>query len=866
MIPMIDRTGSWRPWLVVMALALLTVGAAWWLKAPCAGPARWNGRFEYSRLCYNEFVPLWSARGFSRGLRPYIDAPFEYPALSGAAAWLANQGGGGARGFFERMALLLALAALVSVLAFAEARGGPDWRAYAYALAPPTVLYLFQNFDQLAVAPALVGVVALRRRRVGWAGVAFGIGAAVKLFPALVAAGAALALFGARRRREAVRLGAATALAFAAANLPFLVANPRGWWATWAFHAGRLVDWGSPLYWLGVHTGWSAHALTRVADLGGGLVFAGGLAALAWRCARRPMAPVQAGAFVLALFLAVNKVASPQYALWILPFIVLLELPVGWFAAFCLISTGELVGKLEWFGSAAGVAAPDGFTHLFEAMVWARFVYTVALTLRLWRADATDAADAGDAFVPPADAGAPCELAPGDLAPAPAPHPGDARWRGWARIVLALAALVYVARLGDPPTGAPYHRDYVHDECYQAFTAHRYALGDPEAWNPRATRATMQHFLRDDVTRSTAYEWVHPPTAKLIMALGIRLFGFRAVAYRLGSCLFGLLLLFATWRLGARLGGERYAAVALLLLAADGLTFLMSRIAMNDIYAVACLVPATFAIYRYWTDGTRRRRWLVAAGALFGVGLSMKWSVLPLFIECSCVTLGRIVWDALRRPRRARALALDVAAWLTAFVALPVALYVAAYTPYFLAGHPFAGFVDILHQERWYHAHLHATHSYGSRWYGWPLILRPVWFYVRRVGTDGIAVIYAFGNPLLWWAFLPSLAFVGWRFCRTRRAGDGLILMGFFGSWLPWMLVPRVAFIQYLLPAVPFGVLAVASAVQALAARRLGRRLAAIYVVGCVALFVHFYPIWSGLPVSARALAGHRWLWFPGWR
>ncbi len=31
-----------------------------------------------------------------------------------------------------------------------------------------------------------------------------------------------------------------------------------------------------------------------------------------------------------------------------------------------------------------------------------------------------------------------------------------------------------------------------------------------------------------------------------------------------------------------------------------------------------------------------------------------------------------------------------------------------------------------------------------------------------------------------------------------------------FGQWLPWMLVPRSAFLYHFLPAVPFGCLAVA--------------------------------------------------------
>ena len=854
---------GWRRWILLLTASLLAVAAAWWLKAPCAEPARWNGQFEYSSFCYNEFVPLWSARGFNRGLTPYIEATFEYPALSGAAAMLANRGGGGARGFFDRMAILLALASLISVVAFAEARGGPDWRAFVYALAPPTVLYLFQNFDQIAVAAMMLGILALRRQRLAWAGVAFGVGAGVKLFPGLVALGAAIAILGQRRARDAIWIGAAAALTFVAANLPFVIANAPGWWGTYAFHGSRVADWGSILFWLSNHAGWKLSTVSRVGDWVSALGFVALLGALAVRCRRRPMDPVQAGAFVLVIFLLTNKVWSPQYALWILPFLVMFELPLGWLVIFSAIECGELAGKFEWFAGAGGVNVTTGWTALFEIMVWARFVFTALFAIRLFRAAAGEPSLSRE--VEPSEPNRKREAYRTALAPESQQVAARWRWRGG--VVLLVTAIVILARIGDPSlyVGANSPPNYVHDECYQAFTAHRYAAGDPNAWSPRASRDVMKRFDAADMTAATMYEWVHPPGAKLVMALLIRLLGFRPIAYRFGSFIFGLLLLFSTWRLAARLCGEQFGVIAVLLLGVEGLTFTMSRIAMNDIYAVACLVPATFGVYRYWVDRDRRRRWLVAAGAAFGLGLTMKWSVLPLFIECAFLTVARIAHDA-RRSGNRQLFVRDLVAWAAGFVVAPVAIYLIAYVPYFWAGHSFSDFADLVHQQRWYHEHLNAVHSYGSRWYGWPLILRPVWFYAHSAGPESIAVIYAMGNPLVWWVFLPSLAWIGWRFACRRAAADGLILLGFFGSWLPWMFVSRVGFIQYLLPAVPFGVLAVASAVSELARFPRGRLIAGIYILCCVAAFIYFYPIWSAWPISTHALSSHRWIWFNRWR
>jgi dolichyl-phosphate-mannose--protein O-mannosyl transferase len=437
-----------------------------------------------------------------------------------------------------------------------------------------------------------------------------------------------------------------------------------------------------------------------------------------------------------------------------------------------------------------------------------------------------------------------------------------------ALIVLGIAALVIIVRLNDPPAGYAQPGDppvYVHDECYQAFTAERYALGDREAWNPFATRATMAKFATGDMGQWTVYEWVHPPTAKLIMAGFIKLFGFQPTAYRLGSALFGILTLLLTWRLGVRMRGAEFGLVALVLIAADGLVFTMSRIAMNDIYCAACILGAMLALYRWWTED--KPLWLALAGVTFGIGLTMKWSAGPLWVSMGAIAAARIAWEALSGKRGGRALAWTAAAWVGGFIVAPPILYLASYIPYFLSDYTWADFEMLNKQIWWYHQQLKATHSMSSRWWEWPLVTRPVWFFLHPE-VDQVRLIYGMGNPILWWAFLPSLAWVAIRWLRKREPADGLILCGFFGLWLPWAFVGRVAFLQYLLPAVPFGALAVATALTDLRAglKRVGGVVFPLYMVGVVAVFINFYPMWSAYPISAEDFKGHRYFWFEAWR
>lgn len=436
-------------------------------------------------------------------------------------------------------------------------------------------------------------------------------------------------------------------------------------------------------------------------------------------------------------------------------------------------------------------------------------------------------------------------------------------------IILAWV-LVVVYRIGDPPASYQRPRDpptYVHDECYQAFTAGRYVRGDHAAWDPSATRVSAAEFATDDMTRFTAYEVVHPPTAKMIMAGWIAALGFQPLAFRLGSAIFGILTLAMSGSLARAMRGPAFAVIVVLLLACDGMVFVMSRVAMNDIYVTGCLMTAVYLLFRSWTARVHALRWQIAAGAAFGVALSTKWNAAPVLLVAAIVDAARIAVQARQRSLVGAPLRRHVATWAFAFVAAPICLYLASYVPYFVIGHGWRDFVGLQRSMWTYHGTLTATHAESSRWWQWPWVTRPVWFFLHR-SSDGERVIYAMGNPLLWWAFVPSLAWVAARLWRQRQLADAVIVLGFCAVWLPWAFVRRVTFMQYLLPAVRFGALAVATVLDdvARAARRAGRALCVGYVAACLALFVNFYPFWSARLVTRAQLDGQRWFWFDAWR
>jgi uncharacterized membrane protein len=356
---------------IVVGICLAALLAGFALKAQCLGP--WDGR-QFSRGCYNDIQPLFYTRAVASTF-PYIHGTLrngelahgaiEYPVLTGVFMYASAHLGrvlpfiprasaSNGNEYLYESALLLAPFALLTALFLARMARG---RALLWAAAPSLVLYAFHNWDLLVVAAAVGGFWCWHRERTGWAAFWFGIGGALKLYPLLFLAPLVLERLSGRDRRAAVRVLLAGVLPPVLINLPFVVINRSGWFATFAFHEARWADYNSIWAWfVGARFAGLTMPLFDVTTLNlvtGALTGAFMLAALGvgWMQARkRGSYPfVQVSAAMLAAFLLFNKVHSPQYTLWILPFFVLLDVAVWWWIAYALADLMVYVGIFRWF-------------------------------------------------------------------------------------------------------------------------------------------------------------------------------------------------------------------------------------------------------------------------------------------------------------------------------------------------------------------------------------------------------------------------------------------------------------------------------------------------------------------------------------
>ena len=365
--------------------------------------------------------------------------------------------------------------------------------------------------------------------------------------------------------------------------------------------------------------------------------------------------------------------------------------------------------------------------------------------------------------------------------------------------------------------------------------------------------------------------------------LGFNTFGWRIAAAIAGTLSIPMIYLFAR-----RLWSNRFFAIAAATLASfDGMFFIQSRIGMIDIFPIFLILLAYFLFLLHIQSRTPRSSVisLFMLGIALGLGIAAKWIVLAAFASIVFLLIARAVrrhvdihvglpgnpiwaWGRGEGPAIAGGVRWPtyIAVAIVALAVIPVAIYGASWYPFFARGqfHNLADLIDYQKTSYIYHATLRATHPYGSPWWSWPFLSRPVLYYAEYTGLGVdhftgqplVGWMVNLGNPWIWWTSLPSVVALPYFIIRHRSFPATVILLGFMTQYLPWSQISRVTFLYHMFGGLIFMILALAF-VLALLAERLpatGRRLLAAHLVIAISFFLYFYPVWTALPISNSAL------------
>ncbi len=375
---LIGRARLMTPVRVMFLIALVFMALGWSTKAACLQStgtgtadlrvANWDNQRAYYELCYSDTVPLYSAELLNKGMFPYKSSwvetdssgaqqtrydgklavrYMEYPVLTGlyqyASMALAKTYTALTKlaplpviaevvMFFDVAAFGLALAWLATVWATAGLSGRRIWDAALVAGSPLLIFQIFTNFDALATAFAMSGLLAWARRKPVLAGVLIGLGAAAKLYPLLFLGPMLVLAIRTRRFGALARTAGAAAATWASVNLPVLVLFPRGWSEFFRLNARRGDDMDSLYNVVKSFTGWPGFdpklgfweppTVLNAVVLVSFVACCAAITYVAFTAPQRPRV-AQLLFLVVAAFLLTNKVWSPQFSLWLVPLAVL---------------------------------------------------------------------------------------------------------------------------------------------------------------------------------------------------------------------------------------------------------------------------------------------------------------------------------------------------------------------------------------------------------------------------------------------------------------------------------------------------------------------------------------------------------------
>ncbi|WP_051477344.1 glycosyltransferase 87 family protein [Arthrobacter sp. Br18] len=324
---------------VLLLLTTLAALAAIAVKTPCR-TGGWTTPEQFYRACYSDWPELFRSRNLGAGNFPFLslDAPFEYPVLlgviAGVTALLVAPGeetglGSGARTlqYFDINAVLIAGVWILTVLATMRLANRRPWDAAMVAVAPVIIVSGTINWDLWAVLLSILGMLAFARSRPVAAGILLGLGTAVKLYPVLILGAIILLALRSGRFRPAIVTGGALAATWLAVNLPFLLRDYSAWAYFLQFSGMREPGFSSPWYLYNAFAERGGFApltpgFVNAASAGLFLLACLGIAVLALAAPRRPRL-AQLALLIVGSFILLNKVYSPQYALWLVPLVAL---------------------------------------------------------------------------------------------------------------------------------------------------------------------------------------------------------------------------------------------------------------------------------------------------------------------------------------------------------------------------------------------------------------------------------------------------------------------------------------------------------------------------------------------------------------
>ncbi len=377
------------------------------------------------------------------------------------------------------------------------------------------------------------------------------------------------------------------------------------------------------------------------------------------------------------------------------------------------------------------------------------------------------------------------------------------------------------------------------------------------------------------------YENTHPPLGKILMAIGIKLFGNNPLGWRFVNALLGVLMVPIFYLLLRKLtDNTKLTCFGTALFCLEFMHFTLSRIATIDT-TVAFFILSMFATMYFLLDQINKdlseNRKLISKKTFFfmllcaietGIAVAVKWTGFYAMAGIAVLFLVFLMDSIIKRKREGNTIGYQIKLLLFAvvmFSVIPLVIYTASYYPMMCAQGKDSIIQTMLDNSMYmlnFHEEAIFEHPYESAWYTWIIDMVPLIDSVVMADDGNIRTVATFGNPVIWWGGIVALLYMFYRMIWKKDRKAGFLIFSYTALLFPWIFIGRTVFIyQYntcsimLILMIAYGFCMADDKVK---------KLMPIFLEAALIVFIMFYPVISGYPISAFYIE-HFLEWLPRW-
>lgn len=374
----------------------------------------------------------------------------------------------------------------------------------------------------------------------------------------------------------------------------------------------------------------------------------------------------------------------------------------------------------------------------------------------------------------------------------------------------------------------------------------------------------------------TTYETTHPHFGKILISVGVFVFGMNPFGWRFMSVIFGILIIPLMYLFVKSILKNSFIAVATTsLLVFDCMHYTLSRIATIDIFAAFFILLMYYFMYEYLSRDSAYRALknsasdkfppksiylpLALSGISMALGIATKWTGVYAGIGLGIL----FIWHTITHFPKKQTVKLFLFCCLF-FIIIPLTVYTLCFIP--VVGYTaYNGLIDKAIQGTKYmfdyHSNLVAEHYYSSPFYEWPIIWMPLLDANDAVSTGSVSAVSCMGNPAIWWIGIPCQIYVFFRWIIKKDKTAGFLCISYLAQYVPWMSISRITFIYHYFPAIIFVILMMGYTMLHIKEHfSWGKKAITAYLVIAILCFFLFFPVISGFPISVEYGLRLRWL------